>query len=156
MHLIQYCYFCRKFQKVKYKISKQTCAYRMVCGNRFPVSHLIETLVSFVAVRNCMRQQVAGCRSQRHATLLTYYKVASVAAVLTTDFPNRKERGDASSTWIDGWNLCGNVYTKKKLKKRQNFSNLLAGYGPKGTSKLWQNMAAFFCLTCKNSLWLSC
>ena len=31
--------------------------------------------VSFVAARNCMRQQVAGRSSQRHATLPTYYKV---------------------------------------------------------------------------------
>ena len=57
----------------------------MVCDNRFPVSHLIETFclmtrtklgfVCFVAARNCMRQQVAGRSSQRHATLPTYYKV---------------------------------------------------------------------------------
>ena len=31
--------------------------------------------VCFVAARNCMRQQVAGRSSQRHATLPTYYKV---------------------------------------------------------------------------------
>ena len=31
--------------------------------------------VCFVAARNCMRQQVAGRSSQRHAALPTYYKV---------------------------------------------------------------------------------
>ena len=31
--------------------------------------------VCFVAARNCMRQQVAGRSSQRHATLPTYYKI---------------------------------------------------------------------------------
>ncbi len=31
--------------------------------------------VCFVAARNCMRQQVAGRSSERHATLPTYYKV---------------------------------------------------------------------------------
>ena len=31
--------------------------------------------VCFVAARNCMRQQVSGRSSQRHATLPTYYKV---------------------------------------------------------------------------------
>ena len=59
----------------------------MVCDNRFPVSHLIETFdmmtrtklgfVCFVAVRNCMRQQVAGRSSQRHATLPTSYVLQS-------------------------------------------------------------------------------
>ena len=40
----------------------------MVCDNRFPVSHLIETLSDD-------SNKVAGRSSQRHATLPTYYKL---------------------------------------------------------------------------------
>ena len=50
----------------------------MVCDNRFPVSHLIETFVWWLEQSLFALSQhatAAGRSSQRHAALPTYYKV---------------------------------------------------------------------------------
>ena len=70
----------------KYSIykSKQTCAYRMVCDNRFPVSRLIETFVWWLEqvgicllCRSTQLHATASCRSQFATTCDSSYVLQS-------------------------------------------------------------------------------